>query len=44
MIAAYHEIREVWKNNSKIESLRTAALVGSIDKIAIAYQNMGIWP
>lgn len=44
MITAYHEIREVWAGNSKIESLRTAALVGSIDKIAIAYQNMGIWP
>jgi glutamate dehydrogenase (NAD(P)+) len=44
MINAYHEIREVWAGNEKIDSLRTAALVGSIDKIAIAYQNMGIWP
>lgn len=44
MITAYHEIREVWVSNEKIDSLRTAALVGSIDKIAVAYQNMGIWP
>jgi glutamate dehydrogenase (NAD(P)+) len=44
MITAYHEIRDVWVSNPKIESLRTAALVGSIDKIAGAYQNMGIWP
>lgn len=44
MITAYHEIRDVWAGNPKIDSLRTAALVGSIDKIAISYQNMGIWP
>lgn len=44
MITAYHEIRDVWVANPKIESLRTAALVGSINKIAGAYQNMGIWP
>lgn len=44
MITAYHEIRDVWASNPKIESLRTAALVGSINKIAGAYENMGIWP
>lgn len=44
MTNAYHEIREVWASNKKIDSLRTAALVGSIDKIAISYQKMGIWP
>lgn len=44
MIRAYHEIREVYVQNPKIKSLRTAALVSSIDKIAVAYQNMGIWP
>ncbi len=44
MIAAYHEIREVLITDSRIDSLRTAALISSINKIAISYQNMGIWP
>ncbi len=44
MIRSYHEIRKIWKANSKIDTLRTAAFVSSIDKIATSYMNMGIWP
>jgi len=44
MIRSYHEIRDIKMNNPKIDSLRTAALVSSIDKIAVSYMNMGIWP
>lgn len=44
MIKAYHEIREIKMSNKEIDSLRTAAFIGSIDKIAISYMNMGIWP
>lgn len=44
MIRAYHEIRDTMLARPKIDTLRTAALVTSIDKIAISYQNMGIWP
>lgn len=44
MIRSYHEIREVKKSNSKIDSLRTAAFVSSIDKIATSYMNLGVWP
>ena len=44
MIRAYHEIREIRLMHPKIEDLRTAAFVGSIDKVAISYMNMGIWP
>ncbi|MXV51548.1 Glu/Leu/Phe/Val dehydrogenase [Pedobacter sp. HMF7647] len=44
MIRSYHEIREIKMNNPKIDSLRTAAFVGSIDKVAVSYMNMGIWP
>lgn len=44
MMRSYHEIREIKTGNSKIDSLRTAALVGSINKIAVSYMNMGIWP
>ncbi|MDB5119710.1 MAG: gdhA [Sphingobacteriales bacterium] len=44
MIRSYHEIREIKAHNPKIDSLRTAAFVSSIDKVAVSYMNMGIWP
>ncbi len=44
MVRSYHEIREIKNNNPLIPSLRTAAFIGAIDKIAISYQNLGIWP
>lgn len=44
MIRSYHEIRDIKMGNKKIDSLRTAAFVGSIDKVAVSYMNMGIWP
>ncbi len=44
MIRSYHEIRSVKKSNPKIDSLRTAAFVSSIDKIAVSYMNLGVWP
>ncbi|MBC7654932.1 MAG: Glu/Leu/Phe/Val dehydrogenase [Oligoflexus sp.] len=43
MIRSYHEIREL-KLKKNIGSLRTAAFVAAVDKIAISYMNMGIWP
>src|ERR1700712_766156 len=44
MIRSYHEIREIYTGNKKLDSMRTAALVGVINKIAVSYQNLGIWP
>ncbi|GAB2687502.1 Glu/Leu/Phe/Val dehydrogenase [Mucilaginibacter koreensis] len=44
MIRSYHEIREVYTSNEKIDTLRTAAFVGAINKIAISYKNLGVWP
>ncbi len=44
MIRSYHEFRQVYKNNPKIDTLRTAALVVVINKIAISYQTLGVWP
>lgn len=44
MIRSYHEIREIKNSNNAIDTLRTAAFVGAIDKIAVSYQNLGIWP
>jgi glutamate dehydrogenase (NAD(P)+) len=44
MIRSYHEIRETFLNNPKIDTQRTAAFVGAINKIAVSYQNLGVWP
>lgn len=44
MIMSYREIRDTWVKNNDIKTLRTAAFVGAIDKIAISYMNLGIWP
>jgi glutamate dehydrogenase (NAD(P)+) len=43
MISAYNEIRGVWKQYKGI-SLRTAAFISAIDKIAQSYLEMGIFP
>lgn len=43
MVRSYHEIRDL-KMTKNIDSLRTAAFVAAVDKIAISYMNMGIWP
>jgi glutamate dehydrogenase (NAD(P)+) len=44
MIFAYNEIREIRKNNKKIEDLRTAAFVSGIQKLGVSYQALGIFP
>jgi glutamate dehydrogenase (NAD(P)+) len=44
MIRSYQEIREIYKSNENIDTLRTAAMVGAINKIAVSYQNLGVWP
>ncbi|MDB5109549.1 MAG: Glutamate dehydrogenase, partial [Mucilaginibacter sp.] len=36
MIRSYHEIREIYKGNNKLDSMRTAALVAVINKIAVS--------
>jgi len=44
MIRSYHEIRETFKHNEKIDTLRTSAFVCAINKVAVSYQNLGVWP
>lgn len=44
MMSAYQQIRDIKMHNKKIDSLRTAAFISSIDKIAISYMNLGIFP
>ncbi|MGV8019273.1 MAG: Glu/Leu/Phe/Val dehydrogenase [Ignavibacteria bacterium] len=44
MIMAYHQIRDIKVKNPKIDSFRTAAFVHAIDKIAVSYMDLGIFP
>jgi glutamate dehydrogenase (NAD(P)+) len=44
MAVAYHQIREMWKADSRIPGLRTAAFVSAINKIATSYAELGIFP
>ena len=43
MINSYHQIRETAKQNGT-KTLRTAAFVNAIDKIAVSYLELGIFP
>ncbi|HEX7333747.1 MAG TPA: Glu/Leu/Phe/Val dehydrogenase [Pyrinomonadaceae bacterium] len=44
MAIAYNQIREVWKSDSRIPGLRTAAFISAINKIAVCYAELGIFP
>jgi glutamate dehydrogenase (NAD(P)+) len=44
MIGAYHPIREMWKRHGGKENMRTAALIVAIDKVALSYEQLGIFP
>ena len=44
MVDAYHEIRDVRTRMSSAVDLRVAAFVSAIDKIAVSYMELGIFP
>jgi glutamate dehydrogenase (NAD(P)+) len=44
MAVAYHQIHEIWRADSKIPGLRTAAFISAINKIATSYAELGIFP
>ncbi len=44
MIGSYHPVRQVWKQQSGKYDLRTAAMIVAIDKVALSYQQLGIFP
>jgi glutamate dehydrogenase (NAD(P)+) len=44
MINATREIMEIWKSNPEIPDMRTAAYVSAINKVAISYTELGIFP
>jgi glutamate dehydrogenase (NAD(P)+) len=44
MIAATQEVMQIWKSNPSIPDMRTAAYVSAINKVAITYVELGIFP
>ena len=44
MIQAVNEIREIWFGNNNVKDMRTAAYICAIDKVAVAYSQLGIFP
>jgi glutamate dehydrogenase (NAD(P)+) len=44
MIGAYHPIRDRWKQLGGNETMRTAAMIVAIDKVALSYEQLGIFP
>ena len=44
MVSAYREIREVHHNRVPKESMRTAAFIIAIKKVALTYEQLGIFP
>ncbi len=44
MIGSFHEIREALKMNQGVEDMRTAAFICAINKVGVAYEELGIFP
>lgn len=44
MIGSYQEIHQVWKETEGVEDMRTAAFIVAINKIGVAYEELGIFP
>lgn len=44
MISSFHEIRDAMKMNQGVEDMRTAAFICSINKVGVAYEELGIFP
>lgn len=44
MILAYHQIRQIKVARKEIPDLRTAAFINAINKIAVSYMELGIFP
>ena len=44
MAIAYRRIHEIWQANGKVTTLRTAAFISAINRIALSYVELGIFP
>jgi glutamate dehydrogenase (NAD(P)+) len=44
MIVAYHAIRDTLKRKPELGDLRAAAFLTAIDKVAVSYRELGVFP
>jgi glutamate dehydrogenase (NAD(P)+) len=44
MIAAWHQVRDSWTRHDRKTDIRTAAFISAINKVAVSYQDLGIFP
>lgn len=44
MIGSYQEIRDIYINTPGVEDMRTAAFICAINKVGVAYEELGIFP
>jgi glutamate dehydrogenase (NAD(P)+) len=44
MVTAYQQIHEIWKSDRRIKTLRCAAFVSALNKIATSYAELGVFP
>ena len=44
MISAWHQVRETWLQHDRKTDIRTAAFISAINKVAVSYQDLGIFP
>ena len=44
MMGSYRELRDIYRERKGVEDLRTAAFICAIDKIGVAYEELGIFP
>ncbi len=44
MVMAYQRLREIWKRDTRVPDLRVAAFLDAINKVAISYAELGIFP
>jgi glutamate dehydrogenase (NAD(P)+) len=44
MVTSYQAVREIWLKHREVADLRTAAFINAISKVALCYQELGIFP
>jgi glutamate dehydrogenase (NAD(P)+) len=44
MITAWQQVRDVWMKHGRKTDIRTAAFISAINKVAVSYQDLGIFP
>ena len=44
MISSWNQVRDVWLRHGRKTDIRTAAFISAINKVAVSYQDLGIFP